>query len=392
MNIFKRINKKILVSLLLNFSLNLFSFIIPKNKDLFLVGAREGNSFAENSKHIYLYANKIESSKKFIWITKDNGVLNKLKNRNLPVVYMYSIIGFWLILRANKLILSSSQNDVSYFRILPGRFKSIQLWHGSPIKDFPFASKGKTLPGKLNTIFLKLQYYKYEFVLHTCKKTKWVFEKCFLTKKVKVLGYPRNDCLFQPTNFENIPDLKKYKKVFLYMPTFRDTKSSVAPFSKKGLEKLNRFLRENEYILLTRKHFAEKNWKVEKSYSNILDVSKIGDAQELMSKADVVISDYSGTILDFCLLNRPIIFYPYDYKEYLLESREISIDYFKDLPGPFAYSEDELLELLKNTDNWFNNKKYVLRYKDFVNNFNEFKDCNSSKRVYKEIIKRSEDE
>ena len=368
--------------LLLNFLLFIFSFIIPKNKNLFVVGAREGNFFAENSKHVYLYANRIEGDDRFIWITKKESVLNMLKIKNLPVVYMYSIKGFLSILRANKLILSSSQNDVSYFRIMPGRFRSIQLWHGSPIKDFPFASKGKTLAGKLNTIFLKMQYSHYEFVLHTCEKTKWVFEKCFLTKKIKVLGYPRNDCLFNPTDFEQLPNLEQYKKVILYMPTFRDTKSSIRPFSKKGLTSLNRFLKKNSFILLVRKHFAERFWKIETSYSNILDVSEVGDAQELMANADVLISDYSGASLDYCLLNRPIIFYPYDYKEYSTESREIILNYFKDLPGPFAHNEEELLELLKKSPQRPKQKEY----QEFIDSFNKFKDAGSSKRVYEEII------
>jgi len=383
-----RLNKKVITSLFLNSLLATFSFVVPKNKNLFIIGAREGNTFAENSKYVYLYANKRKSNNKFVWITKNKEVLNQLKDKRLPVVFMYSLNGLWHILRANKLIISSSHNDVSFFRLLPGRFKSIQLWHGSPIKNFPFSSKGITLPGKLNTFFLKRQYSKYEFVLHTCEKTRWVLEQCFLTKKIKILGYPRNDCLFEPTNFEKKINLEQYKKIFLYMPTFRDKKSSVQPFSRNGLNKLNKFLKDNDYVLFARKHFAERNWKLDKSYSNIIDVSSIGDAQELMSKTDVLISDYSGASLDFCLLNRPIIFYPYDYKEYSSKSRKLSLDYFQDLPGPFAYDENKLLELIKNSDNWFANKKYKTKYNKFVDTFNKFKDANSSRRVYREILLR----
>ena len=43
---------------LFNFLLGFFSLFIPKNKDLFVIGAREGNEFAENSKYLYLHSAK----------------------------------------------------------------------------------------------------------------------------------------------------------------------------------------------------------------------------------------------------------------------------------------------------------------------------------------------
>ena len=65
----------------------------------------------------------------------------------------------------------------------------------------------------------------------------------------------------------------------------------------------------------------------------------------------------------------------------------MGIDYYHDLSGPFAHNEDELLDLLKKTNSWFNNKTYKKKHSKFVNDFNKFKDSNSSKRVYNEIVK-----
>ena len=52
-----------------------------------------------------------------------------------------------------------------------------------------------------------------------------------------------------------------------------------------------------------------------KKYSNIIDVSdEIEDIQEILPSNDILIVDYSSIIFDFILLNRPVIFFPFDYE------------------------------------------------------------------------------
>ena len=382
-------NGRFIFSIPLNFLLGCTSYIVPKERNFFILGAREGNFFADNPKYLYLYANKIKDKNKFVWITRSKEVFKKLKGKKLPVLYMNSLKTFWSILRAEKLIISNTSEDVSYYKLLPGRFKFIEVWHGSPIKELPFPSKGITMKGKINGFMLRKEYANYEFVLHTCERTKDQLENCFVTKNVNILGYPRNDYLFKPTNFERLPNTNKYKKILFYLPTYRDKKPSKPPFTKKGLEDLNKFLKEKKYLLIVKKHFAEKNLEIIKEeYSNIIDVSYITDCQEILSRIDILIADYSSATFDFSLLNKPIIFYPYDYNEYRQKSRKIIIDYFNELPGPFACTEKDLIKLIKNVEEWFKDKDYKKKYKKFVDKFNKFQDANSSKRVYEEIINK----
>lgn len=378
---------KIFFGAYLNFLLFLFSYIIPKKKNLYLIGSRWGKEFAENSKYVYIYANKQKVNKKFLWITESTSVFKILKNKNLPVVKKNSLKGFWSILRSSKIIFSSGTRDIAYFSFLFGKFKFIELWHGSPIKSISF-SRAKNIKERIVKWGLKKQLKKYLFVLHTCEKNKKLIEKGFLTKKIKILGYPRNDGLFNAINFEKEIRLNEFKKVILYMPTFRDTRSLKKPFTASGLRKLNLFLKKHSFLFLIKKHPAEKNWKLFNEYSNILDISDISDPNEIMAKTDILISDYSGAPLDFSILNKPIIFYPYDYTEYSMKSRKMGINYYEDLPGPFAKNESELLDLLKKTERWFSDINYIKKYKHFAESFNKYRDAKSSKRVYKEIIKK----
>lgn len=94
-----------------------------------------------------------------------------------------------------------------------------------------------------------------------------------------------------------------------------------------------------------------------------------------------------GILFDFCLTDKPIIYYPYDYEEYLKKCRGIYYDYYKELTGPFAHNEDELLNLIKNCEKWPKKKNYKDKYKKSKNKFNKYQDRNSCKRVFKKVLK-----
>jgi CDP-glycerol glycerophosphotransferase (TagB/SpsB family) len=67
---------------------------------------------------------------------------------------------------------------------------------------------------------------------------------------------PRNDIFFKKDQREIfssnkfLQKFKKYSKIFLYTPTWRDSSNTIKPFSEKLLENLNKYLKQNNYILL----------------------------------------------------------------------------------------------------------------------------------------------
>ena len=66
---------------------------------------------------------------------------------------------------------------------------------------------------------------------------------------------------------------------------------------------------------------------------NIMVINKDADPYVFLKLADVLITDYSSIYFDYLLLNRPIIFFAYDLKEYLKDSREMYFDYDEFTPG-----------------------------------------------------------
>jgi len=93
-----------------------------------------------------------------------------------------------------------------------------------------------------------------------------------------------------------------------------------------------------------------------------------------------LISDYSGIVSDFVLTERPILFYVYDYDDYVKNCRTFTYDLKKLLPGPFIYNEDVLLQYICDIK-WFDDKLYKNRYLKFKELFQKYDDDKSSFRV-----------
>jgi CDP-glycerol glycerophosphotransferase len=134
----------------------------------------------------------------------------------------------------------------------------------------------------------------------------------------------------------------------------------------------------------------EKNLKIPKKLSNITDISfEVDDIQEILPFVDILITDYSSTFFDFILTRKPIIYYSYDLEDYLNNCRGMYYDYYKELPGPFAKTEYELINLMKEVNVWSKDKKYIKKYNEFLDKFNKYKDGNSAERLINMLFKIS---
>ena len=107
------------------------------------------------------------------------------------------------------------------------------------------------------------------------------------------------------------------------------------------------FLWKNILILFViRRHFYHKGEKVDFSmYSNITDITERSmDIQELLMDTDILVTDYSSTYIDYLLLDRPVVFYNFDYQDYLEHDRGMYCDYEKAAPGYKAETFEALME------------------------------------------------
>lgn len=151
------------------------------------------------------------------------------------------------------------------------------------------------------------------------------------------VGYPQHDVFWQetPRELEKITG-KKYRKVFLWMPTFRTNSQGRSdsaeelPFgvplleNTQMLDALQRFLAESDSLLLLKIHPKQDLSTVRAlSGSENIRILTGGDMKtlglnnyRLLKDVDALISDYSSIAYSFMLLDRPVGFVLADMESY----------------------------------------------------------------------------
>jgi cps6D len=156
------------------------------------------------------------------------------------------------------------------------------------------------------------------------------------------------------------------KKVILYAPTYRERGPISLPFNPaRLLSHLN-----NEYVIITKLHYLNS---LQREYKNVIDCTSTADLADLMKMADILISDYSSLVLDFAVLNKPIILFQYDSYDYMRQ-RGVYFDFEEYLPARQVIDREiDLYRLDWNSLDSDNNK--------LVQTFYPLEDGHSTKRI-----------
>ena len=275
--------------------------------------------------------------------------------------------------------------------------KLVQLWHGTGIfKKFGF----DLLEENQKKTMLKFSN-KITNLMVSSHNVIDIYARNFAIDKSKVLplGIPRND-YYSPEHLDpgyirslrekferKYPNLKG-KKIVLYAPTFRENPHYNNIFNYLDIGK---FIDElgDEYILCIKLHpnynrFSdEKNWinldEVTSDY-NIVDFTAFKDEQKLFLISDILITDYSSVMVEYTLLNRPIILFAYDLDNYLENERGFYFDYRKEVPGKIVKNTDELVQVIRQKD--FN----LSNLKDFAEFQFDYFDADNSKRILDNVL------
>lgn len=318
-----------------------------RNPSLFACGAWFGDKFADNSKYFYLYA--LKTGKKAVWITKNKEIYKRLSDLNMPVAMFGTEESKDVCSKAKYIVVSTGKFDVEAQYI--GGATIINLWHGIPLKKIAYddhiTSDSVSFRKRIWNYFSELPTPN-TYYFSTSEVISDIYKSCFRTdeKHIISVGQARNDAFFDGSltkkKYANIA----YDKLIVYMPTHRNEgKTPVDVYSLFDLQVLNNFCKQKNILFLIKKHYYNrKDRAAVKGYSNIVDLTEEPcDTQEILFNADVLITDYSSCYIDYLLLERPILFYAYDYEEYLKKDREMYFKYENVTPGPKVATFKELM-------------------------------------------------
>lgn len=351
--------------------------LLPVKRNSIVLATNRSHNLEGNLKFII---NKLKHYKNL----EVNLYLKSNELKKIDLIKMYSNFA-----RAKFIIL-----DDYYKQIYGYNFKKkteiIQVWHAcGAFKKFGMSAIGK---GDSNSeVFEKNAHGHYTTVITSSSSINKHYADAFNINLDKVisLGVPRTDTIlnkdynkFIRVKLEKMYPQIKGKKIITYAPTFRGNPKQRKNF--KSRLNCNKILDNlsDEYVIILKLHpvVNSKSIKIEDKYKDrILNLTDYKEINDILIITDFLISDYSSVIFEYCLLDRPMIFFAYDLDEYINE-RDFYYEYEELVPGPIVKTNDEIIELIKNNEFDLN------KIKKFKEVFFENIDTNSTERFIKFIL------
>ena len=376
--------------------LGILARLFPRNQDLWVFGTSGGDVFWENPKYFFLYVNneKNDSDVRPVWIGKSKDMIGKLRNNGYEAYYYRSLKGVWFSLRSDYSFVSHDLEDINYG--LPLGSKIINLHHGSPLKRISWDNPRNTDSGSWTMIgkfIYQALYYQYDRGIITGDYIRNIYlsAEFIKTNKFVTTGQPRNDYFFREVeDWEVGADVDAVermsssdKRMVMYLPTWRSY-NKYSFEDVMDLERMNSWAESNDSIVVFKLHpSSDIDDEAVRGFDSLWLMQQSVDLQPLLKEADILISDYSSVHNDFLLLDKPIVFYPFDLERYR-ENRGFVRDYENFTPGPKAFDFDGLLEKL---DEVVENDEYGDDRKEIRDKYFDNQDGGSCERVWEMIRK-----
>ncbi|MCC7430962.1 CDP-glycerol glycerophosphotransferase family protein [bacterium] len=392
--ILKRVSKKIVTYVALFFPYFL-SKLISRNEKIWVFGAWFGERYSDNSRYVFEFVCENEKNVRAIWISRNKNIVQNLRKSGKEAYFSKSFAAFWVCSRASLSFLTCAVKDVN---IAAFDSKKIQLWHGTPLKKIGFDDKITENPNEnflfqtaklLGKLIFPFSEDSWQMLISASPVVTQRFETAFATQKSKIqlTGFPRGDVILKknPPKISIIEILKektKAKNVVFYVPTHRgEGNHSFDLFETLDFAKLEQVLEQSNSIFLIKMHFYHT--KTNPTVSQSLRIhwcgeTEIADINEVLPFVDLLITDYSSVYFDFLLLNRPIIFAPFDLERYQIIDRAFYENY--EPPGISCKNWNEVAEaisevLVEKKD------KFILERTLAQKKYNTFVDTQNCKRV-----------
>ncbi|MFD9034972.1 CDP-glycerol glycerophosphotransferase family protein [Streptomyces sp. NPDC059567] len=279
----------------------------------------------------------------------------------------------------------------------------IQTWHGSALKRMGFHEPGTKMQGRAGQDSFQKSLDRFDHFLIRSEHDVRTLAKAFRLKDDVLLpaGYPRNDALVAARAKETETGervrgplaaelgITPEKTVLLYAPTFRanpggGVRSFELPFDVE--EFADRF--GDTHTLLIRSHYLNNLTLPPSVRGRVIDVTHQHDITPLLELADGLITDYSSVMFDYGLLDRPMIFFTYDYEEYAKESRGTYFDLKEKAPGPVVSDESELFSAVSHLKDEAD-AKYSAARERFNAEFSSYDRGDAARQIVAKFFTRS---
>lgn len=305
-----------------------------------------GKSFGDSPRVLF---DRIRNDKrfdgyKFVWAFDDP---EKFHVKGAEKVKLNSLSYYIETLRAGIWI--TNVNIERGLRYKPKSTVYLNTWHGVPVKIIGNSQKTRS----------DYDYSDVDFMCCSCEFERNIFIRDFKVRKEATVkcGMPRNDELYHIDaklidKYRKELNIPADKKVILYAPTWRDSSDGGKSYQISppiDIDYWQRLLGD-EYVMLFRMHHLTTEMMGITFNDFVRDLSDYPEINKLMIVADILISDYSATIFDYSILERPIISFAYDYEEYS-QNRGFYENLCDVVCGNVFKTQEDVISHIKNMDN-----------------------------------------
>lgn len=373
--------------------------------------------FAGNAKALYEYIEKKKVEHfNLVWIVYNEDSCEKLNNKGIKAILIGTdefkeYIPTTDIFFTTQGNLDGDKTEKSLY---------VELWHGIGPKPVGYACKN---PSSEDLRGYNHMRKIFDYAIAPNDFWQAVFSAMFHVemKRIKSLGMPLLDYFVYSDGKSNLSkvlkiDAKKYNKIIMYMPTYKNgfnhndvqnvNTENIFNFEKYDENDLDKYLKENNYLLCVKRHPGDKTeYKVKESENikNINDLQLLENdlsVNEIINAFDLMITDYSSIGTEFLFLKRPVLYALGDFEEYNT-NRGI---WFSDMDfwtaGPIATNVEELIKesykLLTEKDYYEKEReeKYKLWFSDLKDGgcdkiynflFDENNNINKNIEYYKDL-------
>lgn len=289
--------------------------------------------YSGNAKGLYEYIIKRNVSNfNLVWIVYNKDSVDKLKQ-----------IGIYAILIGTdefKEYISTTDIFFTTHGNLTGdkteKSLYVELWHGIGPKPIGYMTKNMLAQDR---VWYKELEKRIDYFVTPSQFWKVLFSSMFGVNPDRVLplGLPILDHIKNADGKKNLSkvldtEVNKYNKIIYYLPTFRKgcgrecesniNKNNIFNFFEYNEEELLKYLKDNNYLLVLKRHPSEE---LKFSYTENENFHLITDdmlaengitVNEILNAADIMITDYSSVGVEFVFLNKPVIYVDKDEEEY----------------------------------------------------------------------------
>lgn len=325
----------------------------PKRSNLIICTGRDEGMFVDSAKHFFLHLLRHEPDIEAHFLTLSETEHAKITANGLPSL-LFSGDVLPLLAQAKVVVADDSSLRLGPAWPILEQAYFLQIWHGIPLKKIGFPEIMSTHGNSPEDIRdLELVYSSGDAVVSTSPfMTEHAFSPAFRSDTFIETGYPRNDALHrEPDELDLINvDMPIYEalkqhldrggKTVFFMPTFRDSGGN--PLGALELEPLSRFAVKHDILFLAKLHPCLQAPSGQLA-PNVLLCDSQSDPYPLLTRTDLLVTDYSSIYFDFLLTDRPMVFFAPDLQSYLTNDREMFFDYNEFTPGPKATDTPSLL-------------------------------------------------